>query len=86
MTNPFKTMKAVYVYLAAFVGLLLVAMGFYSFLEYLMQVLFTKSSLNAIFIIEPFAQIIVGLFIMLPHWAIGHHFHLIEHKTQNRKK
>jgi hypothetical protein len=86
MSTPFKTMKAVYVYLAAFVGLLIVAMGLYSFLEYLLNVLFMKTSLNAIFIIKPFSQIIVGLFIMVPHWAIGHHFHLIEHKNNSRKK
>jgi len=79
-------MKAVYVYFAASVGLLIVASGLYSFLEYLIKILFLEVPINAIFLVTPLAKIIAGLFIMIPHWAIGHHFHLIEHKDFRIRK
>ena len=81
MTSPFKTMKAIYVYLAAFVGLLIVASGLYSLLEYLMSILFASAPVDATFLVIPFTRIIIGLFVMVPHWAIGHHFHTLEHKS-----
>jgi len=77
--TPFKTMKAIYVYLAALIGLVVVALGLYGLLWHLLGVLFTDSPFNSGFLVSPLAQIIVGLFVMLPHWAIGHHFHAIEH-------
>lgn len=80
--SPFTTMKAVYVYLAALVGLLLVAAGIYGMLEYIITVLFTEDKINTAYLITPLTQIIVGLFVMLPHWGIGHHFHLREKSIQ----
>ncbi|MFH0776827.1 MAG: DUF5671 domain-containing protein [Patescibacteria group bacterium] len=82
MSTPFKVMKAVYVYLSAFVGLLVVAAGLYSMLEYLLSILFIDSAFDAIYVITPITRIVVGLFIMVPHWAIGHHFHTLESKKR----
>ena len=85
MTAPFETMKAIYVYFAAFIGLLLVASGFYTLLEYLLNLFFGHEQFNAIFIVTPFVRIIVGLFVMIPHWAIGHHFHICERQKKSRR-
>lgn len=82
MSTPFKVMKAAYVYLAALIGLVVVAAGVYSLLEYLMSILFIGASFDAIYIITPLTRIFTGLFIMIPHWAIGHHFHTLEHKKK----
>lgn len=82
MSTPFKVMKAVYVYLAALIGLIVVAAGIYSVIEYLLSILFIDAPFDAVYIITPLTRIITGLFIMLPHWAIGHHFHSLEHKKK----
>ena len=79
-TTPFKSMKAVYVYIAALIGLVIVAAGVYGLLEYLMSVLFLNAAFDAAYLITPLTKIITGLFVMIPHWAIGHHFHLLEYK------
>ncbi|MFH0776116.1 MAG: hypothetical protein V1936_00685 [Patescibacteria group bacterium] len=84
MSTPFQAMKAVYVYLAALIGLVVLATGFYNLLEYLMSALFLRADFDTIYLITPFSRIITGLFIMLPHWAIGHHFHSLEHKKPKR--
>lgn len=84
--NPFKAMQAVYVYLAAFVGLALIAVGLYGLVNHALDVLLTPASENLQngiqfdrgMLVSPLTQIIVGLFVMIPHWAIGHHFHLAE--------
>lgn len=76
-------MKAIYVYLAALIGLLLVAAGLYGMLEHIIGVLFANAMLDASYFITPLAQITVGLFVMIPHWGIGHHFHLLEHHAKN---
>ncbi|MCK5472261.1 hypothetical protein KAI54_03685 [Candidatus Gracilibacteria bacterium] len=77
---PFKSMKAVYVYIAALIGLVIVSTGVYGLLEYLLSVLFLNATFDAAYIITPLTRIITGLFVMIPHWAIGHHFHALEHK------
>ncbi len=82
MSTPFKLIKAIYVYVAALVGLLVLAAGFYGLLEYMLSILFINVSFDAIYVITPLTRIITGLLIMVPHWAIGHHFHLIEHKAK----
>ena len=83
MSNtPFKSMKAFYVYIAALIGLVVVSIGVYGLLEYLLSVLFLNAEFDAAYIIVPLTRIITGLFIMIPHWAIGHHFHLLEHKKK----
>jgi hypothetical protein len=79
---PFKTMKAIYVYIAALVGLLVVSAGVYGFLEYLLSIMFFQTEFNAAYIVRPLAKIITGLFIMVPHWGIGHHFHLLEYEKK----
>jgi|GEM_PF-2469679 len=79
-STPFKSMKAVYVYIAALIGLVIVSAGVYGLLEYLMSVLFLSAAFDAAYIISPLTKIITGLFVMIPHWAIGHHFHVLEHK------
>ena len=86
--TPFKTMKAIYVYLAALIGLLLIAAGLYTILNHLITILFTEEVFNAVFLINPLTQIIIGLFVMLPHWGIGHHFHMQEYsgKTTAAKR
>lgn len=78
-SSPFKAMKAIYVYIAAIIGLLLVATGFYGLIEHLLEILLTDISLDTGLLVTPIARIIIGLFIMVPHWAIGHHFHMKEH-------
>jgi hydrogenase-4 membrane subunit HyfE len=80
--TPFKTMKAMYVYIAALIGLILVSIGLYSIIEYILGILLTNTPFNTIMLVTPLAQLITGLFIMIPHWAIGHHFHTIEHKKK----
>ncbi|MFA5351855.1 MAG: hypothetical protein WC304_01090 [Candidatus Gracilibacteria bacterium] len=82
-TSPFATMKAIYVYIAALIGLLLVAAGVYGILDHVITVLFTDAAIDAIYFITPLTQIIVGMFVMIPHWGIGHHFHLLEHHAKN---
>ncbi len=77
-------MKAVYVYLAAFVGLLITAAGVYALLEYILSILFLGAHFDAAYLITPFTKIIVGLFVMIPHWAIGHHFPAIQHKKARK--
>ncbi|MFH1375108.1 MAG: hypothetical protein ABIH35_00350 [Patescibacteria group bacterium] len=77
--TPFKAMKAIYVYLAALVGLGFVATGLYGLIEYLFSIMFLDAAFDAAYLITPLTRIIVGLFVMVPHWAIGHHFHLLEH-------
>lgn len=85
-TTPFKAMKAIYVYIAALIGLALVAFGLYGIIEHLLGILLAPATefaqngvtLNTALLITPLTQIIVGLFIMVPHWAIGHHFNLKE--------
>ena len=79
---PFKTMKAIYVYIAALIGLIVVSAGIYGFLEYLLSLLFLNAEFNAAYIVTPLSKIITGLFIMIPHWGIGHHFHLLECKRK----
>jgi len=79
-STPFKSMKAVYVYIAALIGLVVVSIGVYGLLEYLLSVLFLSATFDAAYIITPLTKIITGLFVMIPHWAIGHHFHVLEHK------
>lgn len=81
-TTPFRSMKAIYVYVAALIGLLLLAAGMYGLVGHLIEVLFTEISLNTAFLVTPFTQIVIGLFVMVPHWAIGHHFHLLERKNK----
>ncbi len=81
-TTPFKTMKAIYVYIAALIGLIVVSIGVYGLIEYLISILFIGADFDAAYIITPLAKIITGLFIMIPHWGIGHHFHLLEHKKK----
>lgn len=76
--TPFKVMKAIYVYLAALAGLAFVATGLYGIVEYLFSILFLGAAFDAAFLVTPLTRIIVGLFVMVPHWAIGHHFHLLE--------
>lgn len=77
-------MKAIYVYIAALIGFLLIAAGLYGILDHLINVLFTTdATIDVAFFITPLTQIIVGLFIMIPHWGIGHHFHLLEHHAKN---
>jgi len=82
-TSPFATMKAIYVYIAALIGLLLVAAGVYGILDHIITVLFTEATIDATYFITPLTQIIVGMFVMIPHWGIGHHFHLLEHHAKN---
>ena len=79
-STPFKSMKAVYVYIAALLGLVIIAAGVYGLLEYLLSVLFLGAAFDAAYLITPLTKIITGLFVMIPHWAIGHHFHILEHK------
>jgi hypothetical protein len=81
-STPFKTMKAVYVYIAALIGLVIVATGVYGLLEYLMSILFLDAGFDAAYVITPVTRIITGLFIMVPHWGIGHHFHSLEQKKK----
>jgi hypothetical protein len=75
-------MKAIYVYIAALIGLIVVSAGVYGFLEYILSILFFQSEFNSAYIITPLAKIITGLFVMIPHWGIGHHFHLLEYKSK----
>ncbi|MFA6458705.1 MAG: hypothetical protein WCV72_04975 [Patescibacteria group bacterium] len=82
MSTPFKLIKAIYVYTAALVGLLILAAGFYGLFEYMLSILFINVSFDALYAITPLARITTGLLIMVPHWAIGHHFHLVEHKAK----
>jgi hypothetical protein len=81
-STPFRTMKAIYVYIAALIGLVVVSTGVYGLLEYIMSILFLDASFDAAYIITPLTRIITGLFIMVPHWGIGHHFHLLENKRK----
>ena len=80
--TPFKAMKAIYVYAAALIGLIVVAMGLYGILEHIIGVMFTEEAINMSKLVGPITKLIVGLFIMVPHWAIGHHFHLGESKKR----
>lgn len=82
-SSPFATIKAIYVYLAALIGLLLVAAGLYGILEHIITVLFTEATIDVNYFITPLTQIIIGMFVMIPHWGIGHHFHLLEHRAKN---
>lgn len=82
-TSPFATMKAIYVYMAALIGLLLIAAGVYGILDHVITVLFTDATIDTTYFITPLTQIIVGMFVMIPHWGIGHHFHLLEHHAKN---
>ena len=75
-------MKAIYVYIAALIGLVAISVGAYGLLEYLMSVLFLSTEFDVGYIITPLARIIIGLFIMVPHWAVGHHFHALEHNKK----
>lgn len=84
MSTPFKLIKAIYVYLAAFVGLLVVATGLYGLLEYLLTILFLNVSFDAVYTVTPLTRIAIGLFVMIPHWAIGHHFHILEHNGKKK--
>lgn len=79
-STPFKAMKAFYVYIAALIGLVVVAFGLYGLIGVLLSVLLTTDTFSAYLLVTPLTQIIAGLFIMLPHWAIGHHFHMLEQK------
>ena len=81
-TSPFKAMKAIYVYIAALVGLALLASGLYGLVEHLIEVLLTSASFTASSLVGPFTSIIIGLFVMVPHWAVGHHFHMKEHSKK----
>ncbi len=78
MSTPFQTMKAVYVYIAALIGLVVLASGASLLVEYFLSVLFLGAGFDAAYLITPLTRIITGLFIMIPHWGIGHHFHLLE--------
>jgi hypothetical protein len=82
-TSPFATMKAIYVYMAALIGLLLIAAGIYGMLDHIITVLFTEAKIDVTYFITPLTQIIVGMFVMIPHWGIGHHFHLLENNAKN---
>lgn len=79
-STPFKAMQAIYVYIAALIGLALVATGLYAIVEMLLGILLTYGKFDQAELVTPLTQLIIGLFIMVPHWAIGHHFHLKEHK------
>lgn len=79
---PFKTMKAFYVYIAALVGLGIIAFGLYGLIGVFLSILLTEENFSTYLLVRPLTQIIVGLFVMLPHWAIGHHFNLMEHKKK----
>ncbi|MCF7836753.1 hypothetical protein K9N08_01100 [Candidatus Gracilibacteria bacterium] len=81
-STPFRTMKAVYVYIAALIGLVVVSTGVYGLLEYIMSILFLGVGFDAAYVITPLTRIITGLFVMVPHWGIGHHFHLLESKKK----
>lgn len=81
-TTPFQAMKAIYVYVAALIGLIVVAMGLYDILQYLISIMFTGAQVNMAILVAPITKLIIGLFIMVPHWAIGHHFHLHEIKKK----
>ncbi|MCF7845666.1 MAG: hypothetical protein K9L85_00325 [Candidatus Peribacteraceae bacterium] len=82
MSTPFKLMKAAYVYLAALIGLVVISAGVYGLFEYLLSILFIGANFDAAYLITPLTRVLTGLFIMLPHWGIGHHFHLLEHKKK----
>jgi hypothetical protein len=85
-STPFRAMKAFYVYIAALLGLLVASHGLYGLVGNFLSVLFTDATFSTYLLVKPLAQIIVGLFVMVPHWAIGHHFHLIEHHHYKKKK
>ena len=84
--NPFLAMQALYVYVAALIGLILVALGLYSLINIFFGVLLADEYFYLGALATPLTQIIIGSFIMVPHWAIGHHFHLHIAKKGTKKK
>ncbi len=79
--TPFKTMQAIYVYLTALIGLIFIALGAYGIIEHLLGVLLDSFiDFNQSYLVTPLSQIIVGLFVMVPHWMIGTHFNWKEKK------
>ncbi len=74
--SPFQTMQAIYIYIAALIGLIFLALGAYGIVEHLLAVLLNnRIDFNQAVLVAPLAKIIVGLLIMVPHWMIGMHAH-----------
>jgi len=74
--NPFPAMQALYVYLAALIGLIIISLGLYNLINGFLGVLLADEYFYLGALATPLTQLIVGSFIMVPHWAIGHHMHL----------
>lgn len=75
-TSPLIAMKAVYIYVAALLGVILAAFGFMQLLEIFLRAfldpryIFMLADISA-----PLAMFITGKFLLIPHVAMGLHFH-----------
>ena len=85
--SPFLAMKAIYVYIAALIGLVVSAFGFYQIVSLMLEaVMDPRATFVFGSLASPLALLLTGLFIMVPHIAIGLHFHWFGTEAAGKRK